>query len=415
MEETESYLKKYFDQNQSDLRRYYRMGEADGKDEIPPTNASNLSGVEIEIINDAETAWIKFKNANAIQHQKIAEEVEKTKVEIESEIAVSLDKISEDKNQELDLLDAQYGMGTAEYKSIKQNHDSAEQELSEIRKIVNRPLQVKFVKSYLPFMVILALAEVPVNRLAFELFFEQSPIISLALSGAVGSLFVFFAHIIGGQLRNTQFKELNTDHGKTHLTLVALVAMSLLVMYFLSVMREQLVAVQASANLNLEDMLNDESQSAVSGGMASLTIGSKGLMLLLLNLAIYVSGILMAYFRHDPHPQYEEAAVRHQKARDALLKYQKNFESKQIEMLREFNQKHSFNKTLQRKREASIESITRNSEALRNNAFITREKLIDAISGRIRNYRDGNTSSRKTNSPAYFGESVYALLEERIK
>jgi hypothetical protein len=212
------------------------------------------------------------------------------------------------------------------------------------------------------------------------LFFEQSPIISLILSGAVGSLFVFFAHIIGSQLRNTQCEELNTDNSKTYLTLTALVLMSMIVMYFLGVMREQLVTVQASANLNLEDMLNEETQNAISGGLTSLTLGSKGLMLLLLNIAIYVSGILMAYLRHDPHPQYEEVTDRYQKAKNAMLKYQKTFETKQVEMLREYNQRHSFNKTLQRKREASIETILRNSESLRNSASINREKLIDAIS-----------------------------------
>ena len=415
MEEMTSYFKKYFDQNQSDLRRYFRMGESDGKNEIPQDRDSSLSNVELEILNDAESAWIKFKNANAELHQKISEEIEKTKVEIESEISVNIDKISEDKNQEMDLLDAQFGVGTAEYKNIKQNHDACEEELSEIRKLVNRSLQVKFVKSYLPFMILLAIAEIPVNRLAFELFFEQSPVISLILSGAVGSLFVFFAHIIGSQLRNTQCTELNTDNSKTYITLTALVLMSMIVMYFLGVMREQLVTVQASANLNLEDMLNEETQNAISGGLTSLTIGSKGLMLLLLNIAIYVSGILMAYLRHDPHPQYEEVTDRYHKAKNAMLKYQKTFETKQVEMLREFNQRHSFNKTLQRKREASIETILRNSESLRNGASINREKLIDAISARIRNYRDGNIKSRKTTPPTYFKESIYALLEERIK
>lgn len=415
MEEIDNYFKKYFDQNQSDLRRYYRLGENDGKNELPGSNDLNISSVELEIINDAESSWTKFKNATSLQHQKIVDEIEKTKLEIEGEISVNIDKISEDKNLEMDLIDAQYGMSTAEYKSIKEKYDSNDQELSEIRKLVSRSLQIKFVKTYIPFMIILAIAEIPVNRLAFELFFEQSPIISLILSGAVGSLFVFFAHIIGSQLRTTQCKELVTDNTKTYYTLSALVLMSLIVMYFLGVMREQLVTVQASANLNLEDMLNEDTQAALSGGLTSLSIGSKGLMLLLLNIAIYVSGILMAYLRHDPHPQYEEATKKFEKAKLILLKYQKNYETKQVEMLREFNQRHSFNKTLQRKREASIESIIRNSDALRNNASINREKLIDAISTRIRNYRDGNLKNRKTTPPKYFNDSIYALLEERIK
>ena len=191
--------------------------------------------------------------------------------------------------------------------------------------------------------------------------------------------------------------------------------MSLLVMYFLGVMREQLVAVQASANLNLEDLLNDDTQSAISGGITSIAIGSKGLMLLLLNLAIYVSGIIMSFLRHDPHPQYEDVFTKQLKAKNLLLKYQKNYELKQVEMLREFNQKHSFNKTLQRKREAFIESIIRSKEVLNADSNSSRDKLIESISLRIRNYRNGNIKMRKTPIPDYFNNSIYGIVEERIK
>jgi|GEM_PF-1494639 len=415
MEDFNNFFQKFFDQNQSDLRRYFRLGETDGKNEKPAADSINLSPVEAEILQDAEDSWKKFKSAHLELQQKIENDIEKTKLEIESEITVNLDKISDDKNLDLDLIETQYGTGTSEYKNLKSNLESAEEEYSDIRKLLNRSVQIKFVNVYIPFMLLLSIAEIPVNRLAFELFFEQSPVISLILSGAVGSLFIFFAHIIGSQLRNAQCKELVIDTGKIYLTLSSLVMMSMLVMYFLGVMREQLVTVQASANLNLEDMLNDDTQAAISGGLTSLAIGSKGLMLLLLNLAIYVSGILMAFLRHDPHPQYEEVFNKYEKTKVSMLKYQKNFEIKQVEMLREYNQKHSFSKTLQRKREASIEAILRSREALRSSANINKEKLIDSISSRVRNYRDGNLKSRQTQPPKYFDESIYTVLEERFK
>ena len=84
-------------------------------------------------------------------------------------------------------------------------------------------------------------------------------------------------------------------------------------------------------------------------------------------------------------------------------------------MLREFNQKHSFNKTLQRKREAFIESIIRSKDSLHSNANSNKEKLIESVALRIRNYRNGNTKSRNTHIPEYFSVSIYALIEERIK
>jgi hypothetical protein len=382
---------------------------------MPSFESNTISQTELELLNDAENLWIKFKNINSDQLIKIETEIEKTRKEIESEISITLDKISDDKNLELDLIESEYGSNTSEYKNLKVNFETLDTELSDIRKLVNRSLQVKFVTAYIPFMILLGIAEIPVNRLAFELFFEQSPIISLILSGAIGGLFVFFAHIIGSQLRNTQCYELNNDDTKTYFTLAALTLMSLLVMYFLGVMREQLVAVQASANLNLEDLLNDDTQSAISGGITSIAIGSKGLMLLLLNIAIYVSGIIMAFLRHDPHPQYEEVFNKHSKAKNQLLKYQKNYELKQVEMLRDFNQKHSFNKTLQRKREAFIESIIRSKETLNSEIILSKEKLIESITLIIKSYRNGNIKTRKTPIPEYFNNSIYGIVEERIK
>jgi len=415
MEDLKIHLKKFLEQDISDLRRYSRQGEIDGKNEYPSSDSLELSNAEIEILGEAESSWIKFKNEVSNFQQKIDLELEKTKSEIEGEISVNIDKISEDKNKELDLIEAEFGVATSEYKNLKGNFDAAEEEITEIRRLVNRSLEVKFVNIYIPVMILLSLAEVPVNRLAFELFFEQSPIISLALSLAIGSLFVFFAHIIGSQLRHSQCKELSPETSKIFGTLAALFFMSLLVMYFLGIMREQLVAVQNSANLNLEDLLNDDNQTSVTNGMTSLLIGSKGLMLLLLNLAIYISGVILAFFRHDPHPRYESASDNFEKAKTSLLKYQKRFEIKQVEKFREFNEKHSFNKSLQRKREASIESIMRNRELLRESLSTSRDKVRDSVLARIRAYRDANAKIRKTHVPKYFSNSIFSEIEGRVK
>ena len=57
---------------------------------------------------------------------------------------------------------------------------------------------------YLPLMVALALVEVPVNRLAFELFFQEQPAVSLALAVVVGAVLMFFAHMVGTLVRRME-------------------------------------------------------------------------------------------------------------------------------------------------------------------------------------------------------------------
>ena len=84
MEDNNNYFKKYFEQNQSDLNRYYRLGESDGKTEIPTTDSKSMSQTEMEILNDAENTWLRYKNSNQEQLHKIETEIDKTKKETNS-------------------------------------------------------------------------------------------------------------------------------------------------------------------------------------------------------------------------------------------------------------------------------------------------------------------------------------------
>ena len=79
MEDNNNYFKKYFEQNQSDLNRYYRLGETDGKNGIPTSDSKSMSQTEMEILNDAENTWLRYKNSNQEQLHKIEIEIDKTK------------------------------------------------------------------------------------------------------------------------------------------------------------------------------------------------------------------------------------------------------------------------------------------------------------------------------------------------
>ena len=71
-------------------------------------------------------------------------------------------------------------------------------------------------------LLVIAIAEIPINRLAFELFFQEAPIVSLFLSFAVGLLLAFFAHQAGLWLRQaTSYKTLGGKLG--HLAGVVLI------------------------------------------------------------------------------------------------------------------------------------------------------------------------------------------------
>ena len=109
------------------------------------------------------------------------------------------------KNQnDLDKVESDLGPKSAVFEDVQSRLTILDDKLKHITGATNRrELQVQIEKVYLPFMAALAFAEVWVNRLAFELFFESSPIISLFLAIAVGAVLVFFAHITGSSFKRS--------------------------------------------------------------------------------------------------------------------------------------------------------------------------------------------------------------------
>lgn len=414
MGSAEAISKKFFDSVEMELRKYERLGEQDGKLDKPSASQNQLGSGEAEILSRIQDVWLAYKSANAADETALKNELEKTKAEIDNDISVTLDKIQDDRSAEEAALEFQYGKSTAEYQFLRDDLERKERVLANLQNLLNRPLAVHFTGYYLALMVVLAIAEVPVNRLAFELFFEQSPLISLVLSAAIGSLFIFFAHVIGMQLKRAQCAEINPDKPKIYLVLGSIGLVAVVVMYFLGVMREQLVAVQAASNLDLEALLNASTESTVSAEF-KMSLGSKGFFLVLINLAIFITGVIAAYFRHDPHPDYEKALRDEIHARKKFLNYQKQYEEKQVELLRDYNQKHSYNKTNQRHREALIESIVRKREQLRSECETVRDRLISTGSRFVVAYREANLKARLSEAPPYFKNNSDQIFIERLK
>ena len=66
-------------------------------------------------------------------------------------------------------------------------------------------------------MIILAIIEIPINRLAFEYFFDaETRFIAFAIAAAIGSMIVFFAHVGGTYLKYSTCKELKPNLTKTY-------------------------------------------------------------------------------------------------------------------------------------------------------------------------------------------------------
>jgi hypothetical protein len=393
-----------------EVAKHSRAGEADGVNENPPSEQRPLGKYEETLVLEAKAEWIKYLSMTEQYRTTLDQKAIQIKNQLRSEVMNESANLSQSQRQELDLLDQQIGQGSVTYKHLQDEFLNSKEELQKIEQTVNRPLDINNKDFYIPLMVTLAIAEVPVNRLAFELFFESMPFVSLLLSAAIGGLFIYFAHVIGVLIKRLKCKEIDIDRNKIILSIALLGFVSFTLMYFLGVMREQLIAVEKAGTLDLESILS--TTGPISGNpFDSITIGSKGVTLLLLNLIILITGIVSSIFRHDPHPDYEKIYNNAKKIESKFLGYRKKFESEQVQKLREFNQRMEVNKSQQQNFESELQSISDKREAIDSKIKNDKQNLHFAIARKIMAYQSGNRKTRKTATPAYFSDDAVKLVE----
>jgi hypothetical protein len=252
-----------------------------------------------------------------------------------------------------------------------------------------------------------------VNRLAFELFFESMPLVSLLLSAAIGGIFIFFAHTIGSMVRRLQCKEVAVNRDEVFLTVTLISLLAFILMYFLGLMREMWVDVSEAGSLNLEAYLSglDKSPKSLAD---HLLIGSKGFTLLLLNLAIFAMGVVTAFRRHDPHPNYEKAVNFARKQEQRFVNYKKRFEAKRNEITRVHNQRISDRENTHKELEEELRATEHELVTLPEKLKADRAALISALTRRFMAYQNANKRARSAPDPVYFSANPKPLIESLL-
>ena len=250
--------------------------------------------------------------------------------------------VLEDRTSALAELDKTAGPRSTKMQTAVEKHAEARGRSTQIEADLGRPLRTSMVPVYPFVMLVIAIAEIPINRLAFELFFQEAPLISLFLSFAVGLLLAFFAHQSGLWLR--QAASYGTVGGKlAHLAGVLLIiAVALPLIYFIAAMRQHFLALlDAEANNDFGTLL----RQGLDGGLStakqvfSTELGSPGWTLLVLNVALLLVGAIVSFVRHDPHPDYEAAVSRADKTQRRLNGLRSAYERKEAKLSRQFDER----------------------------------------------------------------------------
>ena len=305
--------------------------------------------------------------------------------------------VLEERASALAELDKTTGPRSTKMQSAAELQAAARSQSSQIEADLGRPLRTSMAPIYPFILLVIAIAEIPINRLAFELFFQEAPLISLFLSFAVGLLLAFFAHQAGLWLRQaTSYK---TTGGKLgHIAGVLLiVAVALPLIYFIAAMRQHYLALlEAEANSDFGTLLRQGLEGGLSTArdVLSVQLGSPGWTLLILNMALLLVGAIVSFVRHDPHPDYEAAVVRTSRATRRLNRLRHDYERREAKLSRQFDERLS---TLDRQ----LVRIDNEAAAIRRTleqAAAHRPAMIRAVAGtlleRFGAYRLGNRLGR---------------------
>ncbi len=285
------------------------------------------------LLGRAKAAVLTLQSDLSAQARDLHRQIEDLARERDDHIGQRMTDLREERQRALQALDNTKGPVSAPFARAALAGEESDKALRAVRAQVNgRPLRRGLVHVYLPLMIALALVEMPVNRLAFELFFQEQPAISLALAGVVGAVLIFFAHMIGILVRRMEHhpqtlgQQLRRGAG-----IILFAGLAGVLMYLLAGMRQLFVRLlESEQGLNLSQMI----QGITSGGaasalnnVASQQLGTAGWTLLILNIVLFVFGATASFLRHDPHPDYESAWRSQDRARRRLTKLRRRYET----------------------------------------------------------------------------------------
>ncbi len=399
--------------DESELIRHARTGEVDGTKEYPPLKTQGLSDHEKQIIYEGKNEWMKYSSLMEQHRHELADRIHNLQNQHESANHTVATTFAESLTKEIEILDHELGTFSAEFRHHEDASLQAKEEKNKIEEVLGRPLQIDHTDFYIPALVVLAIAEVPINRLAFELFFESMPLVSLLISAAIGGLLIFFAHTIGLLIKRLQCKEIEINVDHVYLTITLLSILTMMLMYFLGLMREKWVDVNDPGAINLESFINSATNTD-KGIAESFLIGSRGFTLLLLNLAIFTVGMMLAFLRHDPHPFYEKAVNLYNKAEQKFLIYKRKYEARKNELMKAHNKRLNEKRAEIKIIEEQIKNHIRELDGIDKKVTTDRRNLISALARKVMAYQHSNQKIRKTPPPDYFKSDLIQMIEELI-
>ena len=236
------------------------------------------------------------------------------------------DEVADRFGTKVDALEQALGPSSSRHAEARRRAERAEEERQRIESDLGRGLRTKMVPSYPLVFLMVALLEVPINRYAFEYFFEETAVLALLLALGFGFAFAAFAHWTGMLLKHATGEKRWKNRTGSLAVVAGILVLGGTAVYFLALMRERYIQFQEESARGLGELLAEHGLQVAAVELLSTELTEAGGTLLLMNLVVFVVGAFCAYQRHDPDPHYEGASKRARKAGRKHTRFRSRYE-----------------------------------------------------------------------------------------
>jgi hypothetical protein len=372
------------------------------------------------LLGRAKASVLALQSDLAAYARDLRRQIDDLARERDDHIGQRMHDLREERQRVLHSLESTKGPMSAPFVRAALAGEEAEKAHRSIRAQVNgRPLRRGLVGVYLPLMAALALVEVPVNRLAFELFFQEQPIISLALAAVVGAVLIFFAHMTGTLVRRMDSPSRPAQQVKRGLGILLFAVLTGTMMYLLAGMRQLYVRLlEQEQGSNLSSLIEGITRGGTASTIASVAserLGLAGWTLLILNPVLFVFGATASFLRHDPHPDYEPAWRNHERTRRRMTRLRTRYERAANAKQREFDEQLGSLDQLLRETQAKHDELLARETAIEPFLAATTARIANTVRNRSLAFLEGAIASIPKGPIQGSLDEVQALPEDEVR
>lgn len=405
---------RYIGYDQGGMNADQAVGRTDAASGRPALDDTHYSFYD-QTLALARADFHAYTTDLAAYEADLVKDYDAKKYERDVHLSGKRNTLVDNKTKVLDELARAKGPNSAAMRKAKEDAEKAETAVRLLSSELARPLRTHMAGIYLFLMVAVALIEVPVNKLAFEFFFQETPLISLSIALMVGVIFALFAHFVGMWMKQANNYEKAKQKWGYYAGSVFLLSLSLFAMYILAAMRQHFISVlESDNNTSFADLLQSEGLGATAANVISTEFGTAGWTLLTINLIIFALATIVSFVRHDSHPDYEKLEKAKKKTSKVYLAMVQAYEKAFNELVKKNDQEIAAVDRQIEAVNAKIDEIDAEQKAAAKSRPANLKVVSMAVVNRLLSYQNGNISARKDGRPACFVRPIESNISNYI-